>query len=100
MLKNIHPGFKECIVIVTLDEKKRSRVEILNCEVTDFQHQSNKFSKIVYLEKFTERSKALRKLRYLKKLIEPDRLKYIKKKNPELLNLVFTIYDREDVTAK
>ena len=58
-----------------------------------FDEDEKKFTKLIYFEKFQDRSKAVRKKRHLDKLNNEQRLKLVKNHNPELLNLIFTVYD-------
>ena len=83
----------ECFVYIILDKKKNAHVKISDNERFVFKAQMERFAKLVYFEKFLERAKALRKKRYLSNLDQDNMLKLVKRKNPEMLNLIFTIFD-------
>ncbi|MCB0728315.1 MAG: hypothetical protein KDD00_12685 [Ignavibacteriae bacterium] len=57
-------------------------------------------SKLVYFEIFSDRLKALRRKNYLTKLESPKKLRLIKKNNPDMLNLIFTIPEAEHLLIK
>ncbi|MEO8665920.1 MAG: hypothetical protein ABI462_10520, partial [Ignavibacteria bacterium] len=73
--------------------KMNTKIEISDNDGFVFEEQMERFAKLVYFEKFVEKTNAQGKKRYLNKLDKRKRLTLIKKKNPELLNLIFTIFD-------
>jgi predicted GIY-YIG superfamily endonuclease len=87
-----HTGTGYLIYILS-DKNKRTVVGISLKERFSIVNLKEKFSKLVYVEKFFDRAKALRRKSHLNKLGDEKRLKLIKKKNPEMLNLIFTIND-------
>ncbi|MEO8210710.1 MAG: hypothetical protein ABI840_09110 [bacterium] len=91
----------EYIVYIIIDKNKNAHIKISDNGRFVFKAQMERFGKLVYFEKFLERTKALRKKRYLCNLGQDNMLKLIKKKNPEMLNLIFTIFDScETLNAK
>lgn len=92
------PG--EHLVYILIDKKYNAHVNISNDARSVFEKQSGLDSKLVYFERHCDRGKALRKKRYLTQLNESDRLKLVRKHNPEMLNLIFTIYDTDKFMTK
>ncbi len=81
------------LVYIIYDRNNQTLVKIANNKKPVFEDQSKKNSKLVYFEKFDIKSKAMRKKNHLLKLSEEKRMMLIRKKNPELLNLIFALFD-------
>ena len=88
----------EYLVYIIFDKNNTAHINISNDESSVFEEQSGKHSKLVYFERHCDREKALRRKRYFIKLNDSDKLKLIRKHNPEMLNLIFTIYDSRLIT--
>ena len=84
----------EYLVYIIHDKKNVVQINISNDEDSVFKDQSKRNLKLVYFERFSLRNQALRKRNYLLKLDEERRMKLIKKKNPEMLNLIFTVFEK------
>jgi len=82
----------EHIVYILSDKSNVTFVGISGNIKLLFDEQKNSFSKLIYFEKFSDKDKAFRRKRDLDKIDESKRLRIVKNKNPELLNLIFTIY--------
>ncbi len=95
MFKKIFYTQNEYYVYIILDKNMNVKIRISDNERFVFKEQIERFTKLVYFEKFLERTKAMRKKRYLNKLDEDETLRLIKRKNPDLLNLIFTISDED-----
>lgn len=95
MFKKIFYTQNEYYVYIILDKNMNVKIRISDNDRFVFKEQIERFTKLVYFEKFLERTKAMRKKRYLNKLDEDETLRLIKRKNPDLLNLIFTISDED-----
>ncbi|MEO8210708.1 MAG: hypothetical protein ABI840_09100 [bacterium] len=85
-----HP---EYLVYILSNKKKDTITGIAFGKILSEEGEKKKFTKLIYFEKFQDRTKALRRKIYFDKMNNSKRLKIIKVKNPELLNLIFTLKD-------
>ncbi len=92
IIKNISDSI-EYIVYIIYENKEKFRIHFSNDVRTVFNDQSAVRLCLVYFEKFSDRSKAVRRKKHLDGLMDDALLKLIKKRNPEMLNLIFTIHD-------
>ncbi len=84
---------KEYIVYILSDKRKNTIVGILNNEPEFQSRLLTKYRSLVYLDFFTDRKKAMRRKREIMNLENKNRVSFVKKKNPEWLNLIFTLTD-------
>lgn len=80
---------REFLVYITSDKKKNTFVKIT--EKDKFLHDMNEDSEIIHAETYFDLTKAVRRKNQLSQLTNEKRIELIKKKNPELLNLIFAI---------
>ena len=79
------------MVYIIYGVQKKISIHISNNVRSVFKELSEARSYLIYFEKFSNRSKALRKKKYLSSMMKCDLIKLIKKRNPEMLDLIFTI---------
>lgn len=84
---------KEYVVYLLSDKKKNTIPGIIDCGPELQTDLKTKYKTLVYFDKFRDRKKAVRKKRSLLNMENKDRIMYVKKKNPEWLNLIFTLTD-------
>lgn len=84
---------KDFIVYILSDKRKNTITGIME-SIPEFQSElRSKYKSLVYLGIFNDRKKAMKKKRALMNLKGKDRISFVKKKNPEWLNLIFTLTD-------
>lgn len=90
----IKPNYKTgYLVYIIADRYKKTLVQITD-EINGFSlEMSNRFSRLVYFEKFNNRKKAAVKKRLLEKSDKEKINKLVSKNNPEWLNIIFTLSD-------
>ena len=93
MSKETSSQHTEYLVYILSGRAKKTITGISERKSFLLADEINKFIKLIYFESFSDRTKAIRRKNQLGKLSDSDRMKLIKKKNPELLNLIFTIKD-------
>ena len=84
-----------CNYLVYILSGKRNKTLVGACPKSNFfcEAPGDEYSKLIYFEIFRDGSSAARRKNILEKLTNAQRLTLIKVKNPELLNLIFTVYD-------
>lgn len=55
--------------------------------------RKTKYKALVYFSRYTDWKKAVRKMKYILKMDNKKRIIFVKKKNPEWLDLIFTLND-------
>lgn len=84
---------KDFIVYILSDKRKNTIIGILE-SLPEFQTGlRTKYKSLVYLDIFNDRKKAMKRKRSIMNLDNKDRIMFVKKKNPEWLNLMFTLKD-------
>lgn len=86
-------GQREYLVYILSGRAKKTIAGISEKDSFLIADESIRSLKLIYFESFSDRSKAMKRKSKLDKLSDTERLKLIKKKNPELLNLIFIIKD-------
>ena len=84
---------KEFVVYLLSDRKKNTITGIIECGPELQSDLKSNYKTLVYFDKYRDRKKAVRKKRTLLKMENKDRIMYVKKKNPEWLNLIFTLQE-------
>lgn len=80
----------EFLVYITSDAKNKTSVK-MSQEVRSLIDEES--MKIIHIESFSDMSKAIRKKVRLSRLDENKRIKFVRKKNPHLINLIFTMLE-------
>lgn len=84
---------KDFIVYILSDKRKNTISGIMECG-PEFQSElKTKYKNLVYFDRFSDRKNALRKKRTLLNMEKKEIIRFVKKKNPEWLNLIFTLTD-------
>ena len=88
------------MVYIIYGVQKKISIHISNNVRSVFKELSEARSYLIYFEKFSNRSKALRKKKYLSSMMKCDLIKLIKKRNPDMLDLIFTINENSNLNYK
>lgn len=91
MLRKYISKHYECLVYIIFTANKKTPVNIVTDKRLIFEVHSGLLSKLVYFERYCDKEKALRKKGFLKPENDSERIKFIGKLNPEMLNIIFTI---------
>jgi predicted GIY-YIG superfamily endonuclease len=84
---------KDFIVYILSDKRKNTITGIME-SIPEFQSElRSKYKSLVYLGIFKDIRKAMKKKRSIMNLEHKERILFVKKKNPEWLNLIFTLSD-------
>lgn len=84
---------KDFIVYILSDKRKNTIAGIMYSELEFNTKIKTKYRSLVYLDIFSDRKKAMKKKREIMNLENKNRICFVKKKNPEWLNLIFTLTD-------
>lgn len=84
---------KDFIVYILSDKRKNTITGVIDNLPELLAGLKTKHNSLVYLDIFNDRKKAMKRKRSIMNLKNTDRINFVKKKNPEWLNLINTLKD-------
>lgn len=84
---------KDFIVYVLSNNRKKTITGIMEYGLEYYFERKTKYKALVYFSRYSDRKKAVRKMSSLLKMDNKDRIIFVKKKNPDWLDLMLTLSD-------
>ena len=84
---------KDFIVYILSNKRKFTKTGIIGSGLEFQSDLKTKYNTLVYFDRFSDRKKALRKKRSILNMENKERILFVKKNNPDWLNLIFTLTD-------